>query len=148
MGVGWMAEVVTWKIGPRQYFYVTDAVNALTGLFVFIIFICRKKTFRELRRKLRCCCPPSDDAISPSSSKYDTSTVLHHEYFFFYTKINRQISFKMSRQRDSGRNGSLPGLLLLGEPQKLFFTYSFVFSNPILKEDLLVYFTYIIHMKL
>ncbi|CAG0920470.1 unnamed protein product [Notodromas monacha] len=53
MGVGWITEVISWKLGPEEIWYVTDIVNALTGILVFLVFICRRKTLEDLNKLIK-----------------------------------------------------------------------------------------------
>ncbi|KAG8239842.1 hypothetical protein J437_LFUL011468 [Ladona fulva] len=49
MGLSWGMEVVSWLIrGPSCYWFATDMFNNLQGLFIFIIFICKKRVKRQL----------------------------------------------------------------------------------------------------
>ena len=42
MGVTWIADVVSWAIGgPHYVWYVTDIINALQGVFIFIVVGCQ-----------------------------------------------------------------------------------------------------------
>ncbi|CAG0912801.1 unnamed protein product [Notodromas monacha] len=70
MGVGWTMEVISWKAGSVASFYVTDAVNSLTGIFVFIVFILRRKTLKDLRERF---CSKRR-ASTPGSSETRTTT--------------------------------------------------------------------------
>jgi G protein-coupled receptor Mth (Methuselah protein) len=38
MGVTWIIDVISWAIGgPHYIWYLTDVINALQGLFIFIV---------------------------------------------------------------------------------------------------------------
>jgi G protein-coupled receptor Mth (Methuselah protein) len=42
MGVTWIVDVVSWAVGgPHYVWYVTDVINALQGLFIFIVVGCQ-----------------------------------------------------------------------------------------------------------
>lgn len=44
MGLTWIFDVLSWIIdSPPYYWYLTDAINASRGLFIFLIFCCKKK---------------------------------------------------------------------------------------------------------
>ncbi|XP_050439709.1 probable G-protein coupled receptor Mth-like 9 [Adelges cooleyi] len=48
MGVTFVFEVISWAVqGPAYYWYVTDALNSLRGVFVFFIF-CWKRSVLDL----------------------------------------------------------------------------------------------------
>lgn len=49
MGITWIFEVLSWAVGGASwYWYVTDAINALRGVFIFVICCCKKKIFLSL----------------------------------------------------------------------------------------------------
>lgn len=38
MGITWIIDVISWAIGGQYYiWYVTDVINALQGLFIFMV---------------------------------------------------------------------------------------------------------------
>lgn len=42
MGVTWVADVLSWAVGgPRYFWYVTDVINALQGVLIFIVVGCQ-----------------------------------------------------------------------------------------------------------
>lgn len=42
MGVTWIADVVSWAVGgPQELWYVTDIINCLQGVFIFIVVGCQ-----------------------------------------------------------------------------------------------------------
>ncbi|XP_055382157.1 G-protein coupled receptor Mth2-like [Condylostylus longicornis] len=49
MGVSWITEIISYFVGTnyQEYFYATDFCNAMQGLLIFILFVCKKQT-REL----------------------------------------------------------------------------------------------------
>ena len=52
MGVSWLTEVISYYIGkPKEAFILTDAINILQGVFIFLIFICKRKTIKFLKKK-------------------------------------------------------------------------------------------------
>jgi len=57
MGVNWLAEVISWATDMDDVtgiWYVTDIGNSAQGLFIFLIFICKKRVLRLLNKKV---CP-------------------------------------------------------------------------------------------
>ncbi|KAI5719246.1 hypothetical protein M8J76_007285 [Diaphorina citri] len=53
MGVNWIMEVVSWACGGEQYFwYVSDLTNALQGVFIFLIFVCKRRILTLLVLKV------------------------------------------------------------------------------------------------
>lgn len=55
MGVSWVMEILAWSIDidlvPSTVWYPTDMINALQGLIIFIIFVCKKKMKRLLLKR-------------------------------------------------------------------------------------------------
>lgn len=55
MGVTWIAEVLSWLIGgPNHAWFVTDLVNVLQGVFIFLVVGCQPQVWSACRRF---CCP-------------------------------------------------------------------------------------------
>ncbi|XP_052753410.1 probable G-protein coupled receptor Mth-like 1 [Galleria mellonella] len=58
MGVTWGADVVSWAAGGPDYvWYATDLLNALQGVFIFLVVGCQPHAWAALRRcaAARCC---------------------------------------------------------------------------------------------
>ena len=52
MGVTWISEIITWAVdAPIYYSIPTDVLNILTGVFIFVIFVCKKKVLRLLKKR-------------------------------------------------------------------------------------------------
>jgi len=54
MGVSWMMEIVSFGGGgvTKDYIWIpTDVINILTGIFIFVIFVCKKNVWKLLRQK-------------------------------------------------------------------------------------------------
>jgi hypothetical protein len=105
MGVAWLTEVISWKAGPPEMWIVTDLVNALTGMLVFIIYICRRKTLEDLRtmfgsnavcHKLLYCC---------SSNKRNNSTASATGGFVSTIRLGVMSRFT-TKGANNGVNGS------------------------------------------
>ena len=48
-------EILSFAIGGLAYIWIpTDILNILTGIFVFIIFVCNRNTRRLVAKKLGC----------------------------------------------------------------------------------------------
>ncbi|XP_012262716.2 G-protein coupled receptor Mth2 [Athalia rosae] len=60
MGISWVLEIVSYLLNhymshlswKTEFFYVSDVVNCLQGLLIFMLFVLKKKVFYALRRKL------------------------------------------------------------------------------------------------
>ena len=50
MGLMWITELISWAVGgPPYYWIVTDCINILTGVFIFVAYVCKRSVFEELR---------------------------------------------------------------------------------------------------
>ncbi|XP_068633539.1 G-protein coupled receptor Mth2-like [Battus philenor] len=53
MGINWILEVVSSLKPQLEIWYFTDAYNLLIGLAIFIIFVCKAKINKQLKRRFR-----------------------------------------------------------------------------------------------
>ena len=68
MGLSWMMEVISFAVGGSAYIWIpTDIINILTGVFIFVIFVCKPNVWKLL--KLKCPCLEGLDACCPSYMK-------------------------------------------------------------------------------
>lgn len=52
MGVSWMTEIISYIVGGDAYnWFFTDIINILTGVYVFVIFVCKPKVWKLLKTK-------------------------------------------------------------------------------------------------
>ena len=52
MGLSWLTELISFAVGGDAYnWFFTDIVNILTGVYVFIIFVCKPKVWKLLKLK-------------------------------------------------------------------------------------------------
>ncbi|XP_018567322.1 probable G-protein coupled receptor Mth-like 10 isoform X8 [Anoplophora glabripennis] len=57
MGINWTMEVISWAIEwrtkdiPSYIWYLTDFCNAMYGVFIFFIFVFKKKIWRSLKKR-------------------------------------------------------------------------------------------------
>ncbi|KAL4716725.1 hypothetical protein ACJJTC_004844 [Scirpophaga incertulas] len=52
MGLNWILEVVSFFKPDLTIWYFTDAYNLLIGLAIFLIFVCKKKIYKKLKKRL------------------------------------------------------------------------------------------------
>ncbi|XP_058125811.1 probable G-protein coupled receptor Mth-like 1 isoform X1 [Anopheles ziemanni] len=51
MGVTWVADVISWAVGGPNYLWiVTDLINALQGVFIFIVVGCQPQVWAAMKR--------------------------------------------------------------------------------------------------
>lgn len=51
MGVTWVTEIVSFAIGTSYAWIPTDVLNILTGIFIFVIFVCKRNVWKLLKQK-------------------------------------------------------------------------------------------------
>lgn len=52
MGVPWITDMITFAVKvPFELTIMTDILNILTGVYVFIIFVCKSRVWKLLKRK-------------------------------------------------------------------------------------------------
>ncbi|KAF2357415.1 GPCR family 2 secretin-like [Trinorchestia longiramus] len=74
MGVTWICEVISFQEGTCEVWMVTDIINSLQGVFIFIIFVCKRTVFQKLRGK----CDPGISRVKRivrSTSSYATTSM-------------------------------------------------------------------------
>ncbi|XP_030382327.1 probable G-protein coupled receptor Mth-like 1 [Scaptodrosophila lebanonensis] len=55
MGVTWIADIISWIVGgPHEAWLLTDLINALQGVFIFIVVGCQPQVWTACKR---ICCP-------------------------------------------------------------------------------------------
>ncbi|KYQ54879.1 G-protein coupled receptor Mth2 [Trachymyrmex zeteki] len=78
MGITWVLEIMSWidigaNIVSQFIWYPADIINALQGLTIFIIFVCRKKTLLTLLNRFDWkICDPFKIPISDSRKEFGT----------------------------------------------------------------------------
>jgi hypothetical protein len=86
MGVTWSMEVISFAVGGSYVvWYIFDVLNIFTGVFVFIIFVCKKKVWKMLKKKfkfvrrLNCCCPNKPNAALVRASRTSKQSFCRHQ---------------------------------------------------------------------
>jgi len=53
MGLTWITEIISWAVGGADYYwYITDIVNMLRAVFIFVIFCCKRSVLNLLSVRL------------------------------------------------------------------------------------------------
>ncbi|KAK1120190.1 hypothetical protein K0M31_012561 [Melipona bicolor] len=59
MGISWIAEIISSLLNKyttlrykEEFFYVTDVVNSLQGVFIFVLFVVKRRVHEALRKRL------------------------------------------------------------------------------------------------
>ncbi|GAB6030802.1 hypothetical protein CHUAL_007649 [Chamberlinius hualienensis] len=54
MGIFWFAEVISWQFSheiDEAVWYVTDLINALQGVAIFLVYVCKRSTWKMLKKR-------------------------------------------------------------------------------------------------
>ncbi|KAM7347331.1 adhesion G-protein coupled receptor methuselah-like 1 isoform 1-T4 [Cochliomyia hominivorax] len=66
MGVTWIVDVISWIVGgPQHWWFVTDLINALQGVFIFVVVGCQPQVWAACKRF---CCPRSRGEITNTTN--------------------------------------------------------------------------------
>ncbi|KAJ8731197.1 hypothetical protein PYW07_004361 [Mythimna separata] len=75
MGINWILEVVSSFYPDADFFWqFSDAYNVLVGLIIFVIFVCKKKTWQMIKKRYR---QLKGDPLSRTQTTTSTSTRVH-----------------------------------------------------------------------
>lgn len=73
MGVIWVFEFIPWITGYYRLYGLAGMLNSLHGIYLFFIFVFKRKTLAQLRQRLTCC---GRRTVKPTlSKKYSSSTL-------------------------------------------------------------------------
>lgn len=74
MGLNWLAEILSWAFEDYKsleyVWYITDMGNALQGVFIFIIFVCKKRVLKITAEKF---CPGSFKNVTSAGANTTAS---------------------------------------------------------------------------
>lgn len=66
MGVTWIVDVLSWVVGgPQCWWFVTDLINALQGVFIFLVVGCQPQVWAACKRF---CCPRTRGEITNTTN--------------------------------------------------------------------------------
>lgn len=66
MGVTWIVDVISWIVGgPSCWWFVTDLINALQGVFIFLVVGCQPQVWAACKRF---CCPRARGEITNTTN--------------------------------------------------------------------------------
>ncbi|XP_037294538.1 probable G-protein coupled receptor Mth-like 3 isoform X1 [Manduca sexta] len=90
MGINWILEVLSAIYpDPNEFWRFTDAYNVLIGVIIFIIFVCKRKIFRLIKKRIK--------------ETYHRSTNDEEMKRFGNTKRNGQRTFNQTSRSDTIR---------------------------------------------
>ncbi|XP_071542012.1 uncharacterized protein [Panulirus ornatus] len=74
MGISWMAEIISFQMGPSTVWYISDVFNCFQGFIIFLIFILKPKILEAVRARLCGCCgsPPPAKPRGPMAMRGTT----------------------------------------------------------------------------
>ncbi|XP_068204273.1 uncharacterized protein [Palaemon carinicauda] len=53
MGITWLAEVISWQEKTCEAWIITDIINSLQGVSIFVIFICKRNLLKKVEARIR-----------------------------------------------------------------------------------------------
>ncbi len=55
MGISYIMEVISFLVGgDSKYWVTTDVLNILTGVIIFIMFVCKPTVWKRLQKRFPC----------------------------------------------------------------------------------------------
>lgn len=73
MGVIWVFEFIPWITGYYKLYGLAGMLNSLHGLYLFFIFVFKRKIWTQVRRRVACCGKPK--SLTTMSKKFSFSTI-------------------------------------------------------------------------
>lgn len=73
MGIIWVFEFIPWITGYYRLYGLAGMLNSLHGIYLFFIFVFKRKTLAQLRQRLSCC---GKRTVKPTLSKKFSSSTL------------------------------------------------------------------------
>uniref|UniRef100_A0A2R5LLE8 Putative g-protein coupled receptor mth n=1 Tax=Ornithodoros turicata TaxID=34597 RepID=A0A2R5LLE8_9ACAR len=73
MGIIWVFEFIPWITGYYKLYGLAGMLNSLHGLYLFFIFVFKRKIWTQVRRRVVCC--GKDAEPRSMSKKYSTTTL-------------------------------------------------------------------------
>lgn len=93
MGVCWILEFVSWASGTSKvYWYFTDTINLLHGVFIFLIFAAKRKVLRQAWNNIYYC--QRNRKKAPTSSTVTTES--SHGRKLSEISVCNSVTFKKS----------------------------------------------------
>jgi hypothetical protein len=108
MGVNWLAEVISFAFGEKfeaYIWYITDLGNALQGVLIFLIFVCKKRVFRLISQQF---CPRLElfKTTTVSTRNFYNSSIVSKSQFDLELNVKNIIP----SEAISGNNQNLTNL--------------------------------------
>ncbi|XP_054707998.1 probable G-protein coupled receptor Mth-like 1 [Uloborus diversus] len=78
MGLVWITEFIPWITGIFQLYAVAGMLNCLHGVYLFLIFACKRRTFKQVAELVLTCCQKADRTQKQKTPSMDTVITLSH----------------------------------------------------------------------
>ncbi|XP_063848397.1 uncharacterized protein LOC135093258 isoform X1 [Scylla paramamosain] len=91
MGISWLAEIISFELGPSTVWYISDVFNCFQGFIIFLIFILKPKILQAVRARLCGCCGPPPPA-KPRGTNVFSSIMLNSSATDEFS-LSQQLSF-------------------------------------------------------
>ncbi|KAK3861009.1 hypothetical protein Pcinc_032977, partial [Petrolisthes cinctipes] len=106
MGISWLAEIISFQLGPSTVWYISDVFNCFQGFIIFLIFILKPKILETMKVRVCTWCgspPPS----RPRGTNVFSSVMLSNSASTDEFSLSNQLSFAAhSRLSSSSRSQS------------------------------------------
>ncbi|KAK4292006.1 hypothetical protein Pmani_035197, partial [Petrolisthes manimaculis] len=106
MGISWLAEIISFQLGPSTVWYISDVFNCFQGFIIFLIFILKPKILETMKARVCTWCgspPPS----RPRGTNVFSSVMLSNSASTDEFSLSNQLSFAAhSRFSSSSRSQS------------------------------------------
>lgn len=73
MGIIWVFEFIPWITGYHKLYGLAGLLNSLHGLYLFFIFVFKRKTLSHMQQRLSCCGKPK--ASATMTKKFSSTTL-------------------------------------------------------------------------
>uniref|UniRef100_A0A8D8XZM5 Probable G-protein coupled receptor Mth-like 1 n=1 Tax=Cacopsylla melanoneura TaxID=428564 RepID=A0A8D8XZM5_9HEMI len=126
MGVTWSFELLSWSLGgPRYLWYLTDLLNVLRGVFIFIILCCKRHVISLLKKRIQdghrtLTRRPGGyrpRAESTLSRKYSKSSITTEQMVLSRLNLHSTTHSRILEQEE-GKRDLPPPLMILGSVQE------------------------------
>ncbi|XP_045608848.2 uncharacterized protein [Procambarus clarkii] len=104
MGISWLAEIISFQLGPSTVWYISDVFNCFQGFIIFLIFILKPKILEAVRARLCGCCGTPPPAKPRGTNNFSSVILSNSASTDEFSLSNQQLSFSHPHSRLSLSN--------------------------------------------
>ncbi|XP_042208084.1 uncharacterized protein LOC121856551 isoform X1 [Homarus americanus] len=93
MGISWLAEIISFQLGPSTVWYISDVFNCFQGFIIFLIFILKPKILEAVRARLCGCCGSPPPAKPRGTNAFSSVVLSNSASTDEFSLSNQQLSF-------------------------------------------------------